>query len=260
VSGTRPSLRTDRRGVSSLIVAAGAALLLAVFTLLSGLFPVFTLRLDIVVSMMLGASLLALIVYGLLPLRATGDRLLAFAAVGVLVAAAGHLADLAAIFDLGKILLGATLGFWLGVKLAELTGDVRWVAGVAVVVAVVDVVSVFASFGVTNLILTRSPETVPYFVVAFPTFGYSVHNGDYSALGTADVIFFGLYLVSAAIFGLRVRLTAAAMAVSIVATVAIAMVWRALPALPLMGLAFLAVNADRLWAQMRSPAQGQRRA
>jgi len=260
VTGTRPSLRTDRRGVSSLIAAAAAALLLAVFTLLSGLFPVFALRLDIVVSMMLGASLLALIVYGLLPLRATGDRLLAFAAVGVLVAAAGHLADLAAIFDLGKILLGATLGFWLGAKLAELTGDVRWVAGIAVVVAVVDVVSVFASFGVTNLILTRSPETVPYFVVAFPTFGYSVHNGDYSALGTADVIFFGLYLVSAAIFGLRVRLTAVAMAASLVATVALAMVWRALPALPLMGLAFLVVNADRLWAQMRSAAQGQRRA
>jgi len=260
VTGTRPSLRTDRRGVSSLIAAAAAALLLAVFTLLSGLFPVFALRLDIVVSMMLGASLLALIVYGLLPLRATGDRLLAFAAVGVLVAVAGHLADLAAIFDLGKILLGATLGFWLGAKLAELTGDVRWVAGIAVVVAVVDVVSVFASFGVTNLILTRSPETVPYFVVAFPTFGYSVHNGDYSALGTADVIFFGLYLVSAAIFGLRVRLTAVAMAASLVATVALAMVWRALPALPLMGLAFLVVNADRLWAQMRSAAQGQRRA
>ena len=260
MTGTRPSLRTDRRGVSSLIAAAAAALLLAVFTLLSGLFPVFALRLDIVVSMMLGASLLALIVYGLLPLRATGDRLLAFAAVGVLVAIAGHLADLAAIFDLGKILLGATLGFWLGAKLAELTGDVRWVAGIAVVVAVVDVVSVFASFGVTNLILTRSPETVPYFVVAFPTFGYSVHNGDYSALGTADVIFFGLYLVSAAIFGLRVRLTAVAMAASLVATVALAMVWRALPALPLMGLAFLVVNADRLWAQMRSAAQGQRRA
>lgn len=260
MTGTRLSLRTDRAGVCSLIVAVVAALLLAVLTLTSGWFPLFALRADVVVSMVLGAGLLALIVYGLLPLRMSGDRLLAIAAAGAAVAVVGHLVDVAAIFDPGKILLGAMLGFWLGAKLAELTGDVRWVAGVAVVVAAVDTVSVFATFGVTNLILTRSPESVPYFVVAFPTFGYSVGNGDYSALGTADVIFFGLYLASAAIFGLRVRLTAVAMAASIVMTVAIAMVWRALPALPLMGLALLAVNANRLWAQMRSAGQGQTRA
>jgi hypothetical protein len=222
-----------------------------VFTLTSARFPDFALRLDIVVSMMIGASLLALIVYGLLPLRTSGDRLLAIAAVGAAVAVLGHVVDIAAIFDLGKIAFGTALGFWLGSKLGELTGDVRWVAGIAVVVAAVDAVSVFAAFGVTNMILSRSPETVPYFVVAFPTFGYSVSNGDYSALGTADVIFFGLYLVSAAIFGLRVRITAVAMAASIVATVALAIAWRALPALPLMGLAFLAVNCDRLWAQRR---------
>lgn len=224
--------------------------MLAAFTLVSDRFPAFSLRADIVASMMVGAFLLALIVYGMLPLRTGGTGLLLLAAGGLLVAAAGHVIGLVAVSDLGKIVLGTTLGFWFGSRLAELTDDVRWVAGIAVVVAVIDAFSVLAPIGVTNLILTRSPETVPYFIIAFPAFGYQVQNGDYSALGTADVVFFGLYLVSAAIFSLRVRLTATAMAASIVVTVAIAMLWRALPALPLLGLAFLAVNADLLWARV----------
>ena len=121
-------------------------------------------------------------------------------------------------------------------------------AGIALVVAAVDVVSVFASFGVTNYILTEKPEAVPYFVVAFPTFGYSRRRG--RLLRPGD----GRRDLLRALSGERGRLraatpatTAVAMAVSLVATVALAMWWRALPALPLLGLAFLAVNADRMF-------------
>ena len=69
-------------------------------------------------------GLLALIVYGLLPLRASGDRLLPSRPPGLPSPSTGHLVDVVALSDLGKILLGTALGFWLGAKLAELTGDV----------------------------------------------------------------------------------------------------------------------------------------
>jgi hypothetical protein len=44
------------------------------------------------------------------------------------------------------------------------------------------------------------------------------------------------------------------MVASFLATIAIAMWWTALPALPLLSVAFLGVNADRLLAQLRRPA------
>jgi len=52
-------------------------------------------------------------------------------------------------------------------------------------------------------------------------------------------------------FGLRVGWSAVAMVVSFLATVAAAMWWTALPALPLLSVAFLAVNGDLLWTKLR---------
>lgn len=236
-----------------IVAAALAAALLVVLTLVSDLLPAFAPRADAIASMALGVALLAAMVWGLLPLRTQAGRLLVVAAVALVVAIAGTYFGATAVFDLAKIALGAAVGFWLGSTLAELTGDVRWIVGIAVVVAVLDALSVFSPVGVTHYLLTRQPQAVPYFVVAFPTFGYAVRDV-YSALGTADVVFFGLYLSSAAAFGLRVRATAIAIAVSIVVTVSVAVWWRALPALPLMGLAFLAANADLLWPLLRGPA------
>ena len=86
--------------------------------------------------------------------------------------------------------------------------------------------------------------------MAFPTMGYAVRDA-YSGLGTSDVLFFSLYLAAAIGYRLRVRLTLVAMVASFVATVAIALWSRALPALPLLSLAFLAVNADLI---VRAPA------
>jgi hypothetical protein len=55
-----------------------------------------------------------------------------------------------------------------------------------------------------------------------------------------------LYLGVAWRFGLRVRATAVAMVASFLVTLALAVSWRALPALPLLAIAFLGVNADLL--------------
>ncbi len=115
-----------------------------------------------------------------------------------------------------------------------------------------DAISVFAPQGPTNLLLTKAPQTLPYFVVAFPVIGYAVHDA-YSALGTSDVLFFGLYLAVAVGYRLRVRLTLVAMVVSFVVTVTVALWWRALPALPLLSLAFLAANADLIARRWTTP-------
>jgi hypothetical protein len=231
---------------------AAAALLFVVFVASSALLPAFAWRADALVSMALGVTLLGLMVAGLLPLRHLGSRALLVAAVGLIVAIVGSALGVVALADLGKIAFGAGVGLWLGATLATLTGDVRVIVGLAVGVALLDAASVFVSVGPTRLLLTRAPSAISYFVVAFPTIGYSIRDA-YSALGTSDVIFFGLYLAVAAAYGLRVRLTLLFMGASIVATVALALYSQALPALPLLSAAFLAVNADLIVRRWNLP-------
>jgi len=96
---------------------------------------------------------------------------------------------------------------------------------------------------------------VGYFTVAITWFGYTYAEA-YTGLGVSDVIFFALYLGTAQRFDLRVGWSAVAMVVSFLATIAVAMWWTAVPALPLLSMAFLTANGDRLLAQMRRPADG----
>ena len=244
VSGTRPSAAT-------LAAAVAAALAFVALVAVSGSLPPFAWRADILVSMAIGVTLLALMVAGLLALQAPGtplSRLLVVAGIGLVAAVAGSVLDVVVLADLGRIAFGGGVGLWLGFTLADLTYDVRIIVGLAVAVGLLDAASVFLPQGPTRLLLTKAPRAVPYFVVAFPTIGYRVSEA-YSALGTSDVIFFGLYTAAAVAFRLRVRLTLAAMAASLVVTVALALYTRALPALPLLSAAFLLVNADLLKAR-----------
>ena len=248
---TDPVSGTRRRPAATLAVALAAAVALVVLVAVSGLLPAFAWRADILVSMALGVTLLALMMAGLLALNAHGapvGRLLIVAGVGLAAAVAGSVLHVVALADLGRIAFGGGVGLWLGFTLADLAYDVRIVVGLAVAVGVLDAASVFLPQGPTRLLLTKAPHAVPYFVVAFPTIGYRVSEA-YSALGTSDVIFFGLYTAAAVAFRLRVRLTLAAMAASLVVTVALALYTRALPALPLLSAAFLLVNADLLRAR-----------
>src|SRR5665647_1781453 len=114
--------------------------------------------------------------------------------------------------------------------------------------AAVDVVSVAA--GPTKAILDKGPVVVGYFTVAVTWAGYT-YSEAYTGLGISDVIFLALYLGSARRFGLRRGWSAVAMVVSFLATIAAAMWWTALPALPLLSVAFLAVNGDLLWQKLR---------
>ena len=77
-------------------------------------------------------------------------------------------------------------------------------------------------------------------------FGHS-YRDVYSAIGTSDLIFFSLYLGAVLRFRLRVAATVVAMTASFLVTVVLALWARALPALPLLSVAVLLVNADLLW-------------
>jgi hypothetical protein len=119
----------------------------------------------------------------------------------------------------------------------------------------VDAVSVWR--GPTKHIVTHQKEVFTTFSFAFPVPG----EADTAQLGLPDLLFFALFLGAADRWGLRTRLTWAAMTLSFGATLAISVGWpklfphheiHGLPALPLLAFGFIAPNADLLWRKLRS--------
>jgi hypothetical protein len=119
--------------------------------------------------------------------------------------------------------------------------ELSWVVLVALVVPWVDAYSVWR--GPTKTIVNHHENVFSAFSFTYPVPDGTTH------LGLPDLFFFALFLAAALRFGLRVRLTWLALALSFGATMAIA-VWQnvgGLPALPLLAVGFLAPNADLLW-------------
>lgn len=235
------------RGRLGTAVAAGV--LLTLYGYVSPVLPALPVRADIVASSVVVLALLALLVWGLLPLQALGRRLPLLAAAALPVWLVCTWAGAVPVANVAKIVAAAALGLWIVGELER----VSWVVAVALVAAAVDIVSVAA--GPTKALLAHGPVVVGYFTVAITWLGYAPTQA-YSALGVSDVIFFALYLGAARRFGLRPAASAVAMAASFLATIVAAMWWTALPALPLLGLSFLAVNADLLWRDLRRPGRG----
>jgi hypothetical protein len=221
--------------------AAGAAVALVAVGALSGFAPAFALRADIVLSAAVSLAVIAWLVWALYPLRVLGHRLLLVTLVGLPAGALLTWLELLPLANVAKVVAAAALGLWV----AENLERASWVVLVAVVSAAVDIVSVYA--GPTKALLGEGPRVVGYFTVALTWFGYGVTEG-YTALGISDIVFFSLYLGAARRFGLRAAASAVAMTASFVLTIIAALWWEALPALPLLSVAFLAVNADKLWA------------
>ena len=123
-----------------------------------------------------------------------------------------------------------------------------WVALVACIIPFVDSISVFAPHGPTNEIVKHHEHVFTTFSFAFPIPGESAAAN----LGLPDLLFFSLFLAACARFALRTGFTWLAMTASFGATLAIASVWRGgLPALPLLAIGFLVVNADLIWPRVR---------
>ena len=139
--------------------------------------------------------------------------------------------------NVAKVVFAAALGIWIAGELERLS----WIVVVAAVSAAVDIASVAA--GPTKAILAKGPVVVGYFTLAVTWAGYSYAEA-FTGLGVSDLLFFALYLGAAKRFKLRTGWSAVAMVASFLGTIALAMWWTALPALPLLSVAFLAVNAD----------------
>jgi hypothetical protein len=144
--------------------------------------------------------------------------------------------------NFAKLFAPAFVGWWF-LRYFE---SVYWVVLIACIIPFVDAYSVF--YGPTNDITTHHFEV--YSSVAF---SFVVPNHSAAQYGPPDLLFFALFLAAADRFGLRVLRTFAAMTLSFGLNVVIASVTdvSGLPALPLLSVAFLAVNADLLWKRRR---------
>ncbi|MHB9150794.1 MAG: hypothetical protein ACYC33_12100 [Thermoleophilia bacterium] len=143
-----------------------------------------------------------------------------------------------------KVVVAAGGGVLLGRQVAE----AWWLAVVAAVAVVADTWSVFA--GPTKVVVEKAPAVLDYLLIHFPVLGAP---GPGMGLGISDVIFLSLFTAGSVGAGLRAVAGFTAMAASFLVTVAVALVWKpALPALPFLALAFLAVNTSRFVALARS--------
>jgi hypothetical protein len=182
------------------------------------------------------------LVYAALPFwRAPLPQLLLVALAFVAAAAAFQAADLVALASFAKLGASAAAAFLFLAVFESAT----WVALIAALIPWVDIYSVF--WGPTSKILEH-PKGISALSFGFPIPG----EEGIASLGLPDLLFFALFLGAAARFRLRVGLTFVLMALSFGATTALA-AWtdRALPATPLLSIAFLLANADLLWSAWR---------
>jgi hypothetical protein len=183
------------------------------------------------------------LVWLVLPLRRA--RGLVAAALGLAVLAfAFHVAGWRTPENFSKLFAVAFFGFAFLAYFEQLS----WVVLVACIIPFVDAFSVFSPRGPTNEIVKHHEHVFTTFSIAFPIPG----EAGAANLGLPDLLFFSLFLAASARWGLRPGLTWIAMTASFGATLAIASVWKGgLPALPLLAIAFLGVNADRIVRQLR---------
>jgi hypothetical protein len=183
-----------------------------------------------------------LVAWLLLPL-APSRALAALAVASVALAVVLDLAGLEAGFNVTKIVAYALVGF----VFLQLFEALSWVVLVAVVIPWVDIVSVYR--GPTRVVVEDEPGIFERIAVSF-----SVPGEDAAArIGPPDILFFALFLATAARFGLRVAATWIAMTAAIAVTLVATYVFdlNGLPALPAVALGFLVPNADLLLARAR---------
>jgi hypothetical protein len=147
-------------------------------------------------------------------------------------------------------LWAAVFAGWAFLSLFEF---LSWVVLIAVVVPVVDAISVWR--GPTHSITSHHIGVYTAVAVAFV-----VPGGGAAYLGPPDILFFALFLGAAARWKLRVNWTWFAMTamygLTVVAANAIDV--KGLPALPFLSIGFLLANADFVWREakkIKKPSQ-----
>jgi len=140
-------------------------------------------------------------------------------------------------------LWAAVFAGWAFLTLFE---QLSWVVLVALVIPLVDIVSVWR--GPTHAITSHHFEVYTAVAIAF-----LVPGGGAAYLGPPDVLFYALFLAAAARWNLRIGWTWFAMTYVYGLTIVIANAADVggLPALPFLSAAFIAANADLLWRAIR---------
>lgn len=143
-------------------------------------------------------------------------------------------------------LWAAIFAGWAFIRLFE---ELSWVVLVAVVIPLVDILSVY--HGPTKAITEHHFHVYTAVAIAF-----LVPGGAAASLGPPDVLFYALFLAAAQRWDLRVGWTWVSMSGMYGVTVIIATAAHVggLPALPFLSFGFLATNADLLWRRLRRPA------
>lgn len=232
------TLAARRRAVT----LVGLLALLVLYDALAGELPDLSLAWDtaLIAAVLIPATFA--VVWLLLPV--SGARWLLPAAIMLGLLAVGfHLAGLGALFNVTKLLALALFGFWF----LELFQVLSWVVLVACIVPWVDAVSVWR--GPTEYVVSEQPGLFERISIAFPLPG---EEGS-ANLGPPDVIFFALFLATAARHGLRPGATWIAMTglLSLTLVLTVAFDVAGLPALPAVCIGFLLPNADLLWRLLR---------
>jgi hypothetical protein len=144
-------------------------------------------------------------------------------------------------------LWAAIFAGWAFIRLFE---QLSWVVLVAVVIPLVDIISVYR--GPTKAITSHHFEVYTAVAIAFVAPG-----GAAAYLGPPDVLFYALFLAAAQRFDLRVMPTWISMTSMYALTVILATALHVggLPALPFLSFGFLAPNADLLWHRLRRPVK-----
>ena len=230
-----------RSGVAFVALSA----VLGVYYVVAESLPNFTLWWEVAILTFLVIPAVFGLVYLALPLwRAPSRRLLAGGLVIAGLAALLEVADLEVLANFAKLAAVTLLAYWF----LGYFETAAWVVLVALIVPLVDGYSVWR--GPTKHIITHQRELFTTFSFAFPLPG----EQNTAQLGLPDLMFFALFLAATARWGLRTRLTWAAMALSFGATLALSVHFElnGLPALPLLCIGFLAPNADLIWRKLRA--------
>jgi hypothetical protein len=163
----------------------------------------------------------------------------------VVLAVVLEVANVGLFANFARLAATTLLGFWF----LSFFETVAWVVLVAAIIPWVDAYSVWR--GPTKQIVTHHEHVFSVLSFAFPVPGERAAAN----LGVPDLLFFALFLASAARFDLRVRSTwvglVAALGITIFLTVYFDL--SGLPALPGIALGFLVPNADLLWRRLRQP-------
>jgi hypothetical protein len=225
------------RGPAALLIAA-YGLALAYFLVtpalpdVGGAGDVNTLVSDIPATLLLAACVLAFV-----PARDDAAALALLLAGAGLVAGAATVADAIPLAALMKALFAGALGMFLAWVLAE----PAVVIAVPLFAAGIDVASVAG--GPSELLSRSGGRANDFLTVYLPAWG----GGRAGLLGVVDLVFVGFFAAGAWRFGLRRRVTGAALLAAFPATVGIQVALdTTVPAIPVLAAALMLPNLDLL--------------